>query len=210
MDIPEFVRTSPLAASIKRIAVATLVRVDLRASNALGLSEVYNTALAEAEEDETILFVHDDVWIDDWQVPARLKDALEHYDVVGLAGTRRRVPRQGTWPFDVDNKTWVTEWLSGAVSHDGQVSYYGPMPQQVLLLDGLFLAAKVSTLRKANVAFDPQFDFHFYDLDFCRSCEAAGLTMGTWPIAVNHASGGNFGTPEWHRAFEKYLAKWGE
>jgi GT2 family glycosyltransferase len=211
MDAKEFVQRSPLAASVNRIAVASPVRIDLRASNKLGLSQVYNVALAEAENDETILFVHDDVWIDDWQMPARLADALEKYDVVGLAGNRRRLPKQGAWPFTDLLRTWDTEWLSGAVSHgEGKVSVYGPTPSPVKLLDGLFLAAKVSTLRTAGVSFDPQFAFHFYDLDFCRTCEDAGLTMGTWPIAVNHASGGSFGTPEWYAAYERYLVKWGE
>lgn len=210
MDTNEFIQRSPLAASVNRIAVAAEVRVDLRASNTLGLSEVYNVALAEAEAGETILFVHDDVWIDDWQMPVRLDEALERFDVVGLAGTRRRLPKQGAWLFTDLSWTFDTGWLSGAVSHDGNVTPYGPTPERVVLLDGLFLAAKVSTLREANVAFDPQFTFHFYDLDFCRSCEAAGLSMGTWPIAANHASAGSFGSPEWTRAYERYLAKWEE
>jgi hypothetical protein len=60
------------------------------------------------------------------------------------------------------------------------------------------------------VRFDPQFRFHFYDTDFSRSCEQAGLSMGTWPIALTHLSAGKWQTPEWDAAFQAYLAKWRE
>ena len=62
----------------------------------------------------------------------------------------------------------------------------------------------------AGVRFDPQFKFHFYDLDFCRSCEKAGLSMGTWPIDIMHASGGVFRSDAWNEARELYFRKWGE
>jgi GT2 family glycosyltransferase len=60
------------------------------------------------------------------------------------------------------------------------------------------------------VKFDERFDFHFYDMDFCRGAEKAGLRIGTWPIAVTHASGALFGTPAWRSALQVYLDKWGE
>lgn len=104
--------------------------------------------------------------------------------------------------------------LSGSVGHVANlrdyVSAFGPVPAEVKLLDGVFLAARAGTLREAGVEFDPRFPFHFYDLDFCRSCEKAGLRMGTWPIAVTHDSKGSYNTPEWEKGYEDYLAKWGE
>jgi hypothetical protein len=60
------------------------------------------------------------------------------------------------------------------------------------------------------VRFDPRFTFHFYDMDFCRSCERAGLSMGTWPIAITHRSTGAFGSPAWQAGYAEYLAKWRE
>jgi GT2 family glycosyltransferase len=70
------------------------------------------------------------------------------------------------------------------------------------------MAAKASTLLDAGVRFDPQFAFHFYDMDFCRSAVQAGLRLGTWPNAVTHASGGRFGTPQWKEAAAAYYRKW--
>jgi hypothetical protein len=139
-------------------------------SNASSLSEVFNAALLEAGDDDEILFTHDDVWIDDWLVPARIADALAHFDVIGVAGNRRRLPGQISWAFVGDPPQLDrADCLSGAVAHvDEQetwVSYYGESPAEVKLLDGVFLAARVRTLRSAGVCFDPSFTFHFYEKD---------------------------------------------
>jgi len=77
-------------------------------------------------------------------------------------------------------------------------------------MDGVFLAARVSSLLDRNVRFDEQFPFHFYDVDFCRTATAAGLKLGTWPIAISHASSGIFGSPEWHKYKFMYFQKWPE
>jgi hypothetical protein len=60
----------------------------------------------------------------------------------------------------------------------------------------------------ALIAFDSQFQFHFYDLDCCRVCRQKELSLGTWPIAVTHASGGSFGFPQWLEARVLYEKKW--
>jgi len=188
--------------------------------NAKSLPTVFNGALAKSDEADSIVFTHDDVQIDDWYLLERLKDAFQHFDVVGVAGNRRRLPRQTSWYLIETKPNRTTIWddpvnLSGAVGGfpDGDIeaiSYYGEAPCPVKLLDGVFLAAKVKTLRQANVQFDSRFHFHFYDLDFCRTCEASGLRLGTWPIAVSHKSRGPINTPEWTAARQEYLVKWRE
>lgn len=70
--------------------------------------------------------------------------------------------------------------------------------------------ARAGRLQTQGVRFDPQFDFHLYDLDFCRSAQAAGLSLGTWPLAMTHASGGGgYFSPDWQRDADAYLKKWG-
>jgi GT2 family glycosyltransferase len=91
----------------------------------------------------------------------------------------------------------------------GAVSYFGPTPADCELLDGLFIAANASALRERGVKFDERFDFHFYDMDFCRSTRAVGLRLGTWPICLSHQSVGALGTPGWSRNYAAYLNKWG-
>jgi len=76
-------------------------------------------------------------------------------------------------------------------------------------LDGVFLAAKKQVLIKNGVFFDPQFDFHLYDMDFCRNARQHGLRLGTWPICLTHQSGGAFGTAHWRAKYDAYIKKWG-
>ncbi len=214
-DAEGFRRHTPLFRALTRVSFRPGVCGDVAFENRRGLAELYNIALERVPDSDTLVFTHDDVWFDDWFLAERLADALDRFDVVGVAGNRRRLPRQPAWCFLGPPLTSEDlRHLSGACAHGtppaATLNYYGETPAAVRLLDGVFLAARVATLRRAGVRFDPRFAFHFYDLDFCRTCEAAGLRLGTWPIAITHASTGSFGTPEFFRAYEAYLAKWGE
>src|SRR5262249_50833334 len=135
--------------------------------NRRGLPEVYNERIRRATS-EALVFVHDDVWIEDYFFRDRVMGALERYDIIGVAGCRIRIGGQVSWRDpDVDPKH-----LSGRVAHGkwpmGPVSAYGESPAPCELLDGVLLAARRDVLVRSGVFFDPQFDFHFYDLDFCR------------------------------------------
>jgi GT2 family glycosyltransferase len=214
-DAQGFARNALLARVLPGLTFVSRALARIAYLNTRGLPDVYNSELSLADESDIMVFVHDDVLINDWFLAERLHDALSRFDVVGVAGTRRRMPRQPGWGYlDTQWKNEEQEYLSGAVAHiidqQSRLSVFGETPAEVKLLDGLFLAAKVSVLRRAGVRFDPRFKFHFYDLDFSRTCEQAGLRMGTWPIAVTHGSTGNFGTPAWQSAYEAYLEKWKE
>jgi len=191
------------------------VELRLFPNNSVGLPVVYNTALRESLSDPAILiFVHDDVHLCDFFWPSHLFAGLGQFDILGLAGNRRRVPNQPAWGFIDLNFTWdQPENLSGIVGHGkgfppDHLSVYGPPCQEVKLLDGVMLVTRSETLLRKRVSFDERFDFHFYDLDFCRQAELQGLRMATWPIAVIHESGGHFGTEVWRSAYAKYLDKW--
>jgi len=193
------------------------VELRLFPRNAAGLPSVYNTAITEsANKDLILLFVHDDVHLCDFHWADRLREGLSTFDIVGLAGNRRRVPKQAGWVFLDERLTRDDRQnLSGMVGHGsapslGTIDEFGPSGQEVKLLDGLFLAAKSETLRAKALRFDERFDFHFYDLDLCRQAEQVGLRMGTWPISVVHQSTGSFRTDSWYRGYEKYLEKWKE
>jgi GT2 family glycosyltransferase len=144
----------------------------------------------------------------------RIRSALDTFDVVGLAGNRRLLPGMPAWHVKNKKMEWDKEFLSGIVSHGAQPfgtpSVYGPTPAPVQLLDGLLIAARASSLLDIGIRFDERFDFHFYDLDFSRQANAAGLRVGTWPMAVTHVSGGSYGSMAWKKGLDLYLRKWGE
>lgn len=203
----------------KTLAAHRPADVELRlfAANAAGLPSVYNQAIDESGADPAILlFIHDDVHLCDFHWTGTLNQALGQFAVVGVAGNRRRVTRQPGWRFLDERFTRDRrENLSGTVGHGhgfppDRIDVYGPTPQQVSLLDGVMLAVKSETLHAGKLRFDEQFDFHFYDLDFCRQAERAGISMGTCALSLIHESGGSFGGESWRRGYERYLTKWGE
>ncbi len=183
----------------------------------MGLSKVYNQAIDYCNKEPCIfIFAHDDLFILDFYWVTSIFSGLQQFDIVGCAGNRSRQPFQPSWAFKNDRLEWdAPENLSGIVGHgssfpmDG-LSIFGPPLQEVKLLDGLLLAAYSETLIKNNLRFDEQFEFHFYDMDFCRQAEIRGVTMGTIPLSLIHQSGGNFSSDSWKQGYQKYIEKWKE
>ena len=217
----EFFSSAPLGRSLALYRTfPTLHRIELRLfkENRKGLPAVYNTAIQEARDKPAVLvFVHDDVYLSDFYWAQHLIDGLRHFEVVGLAGNRRRVSRQASWMYLNDQFLRdAAHNLSGVLGHGKgfpdliELSAYGEPGQEVKLLDGVLLAARSATLLRHNLHFDPRFGFHFYDLDFCRQAELRGIRMGTWPLSLIHASAGNLGVEEWRSAYRAYLEKYGE
>ncbi len=210
----EFWNTSPLGISLRRLVYDERLVTSLTFDNRRGLPEIYNARISAGASSEILIFVHDDVWIDDYFLADRVIAGLRNYDVIGVAGNRRKVQYQPAWAF-VDTKlTWDDRaHLTGSVAHGkqpfGPVSFFGVVPADCELLDGVFLAAKKAALKENEVFFDMRFDFHFYDMDFCRSARQRGLRLGTWPICLTHQSEGAFGTQQWSQKYRAYIEKWG-
>jgi hypothetical protein len=211
--VDDFAARSALGRSLR--LYGTLFELRLFPCNTAGLPLAYNTAIREAAADPAILvFVHDDVHLLDFYWPTRIYNGLAKFDIIGLAGNRRRVDRQPAWRFLDDSFTRDDRGnLSGVIAHGKSwpadyISAYGPPGHEVKLLDGVMLAARSETLLFKNLFFDEIFDFHFYDLDFCRSAEQRELRMGTWGISAMHESDGTFGSPAWLEGYSRYLSKW--
>lgn len=191
-----------------------------------GLPAIYNRIIDNsAEPGVHLLFVHDDVFIHDVFLVERLLEAFQRFDIVGLAGSRSNDLDQPSWALEFDPDTlvplgWQKHGLfAGAVSHrlapierhppEPELGIYGPLVSPCTLLDGLFLAVRSPILgRYSGLRFDERFDFHHYDIDFCRQATEIGLSLGTWPILVTHASGGNFASEAFRASARSYLAKW--
>ena len=210
----EFKKTAPLSASLRKLKTASAkVSGRIAYRNRQGLGTIYNRFLNARHADKILVFVHDDVRIEDLFFAEKLNEAIKSFDVIGLAGNRRPEADCLSW-FDPARP------LSGFVAHklderpaDSQletifVSSYGPTPAACGLLDGLFLAVNTERVLARGARFDERFAFHFYDLDFCLTCAAQGLKVGTWPVWAVHESGGSFDSPEWREAAGLYREKW--
>ena len=213
----EFWAQTALGQSLRRLNATSTAIANIRFGNTDGLPLVYNAAIGAAPSDDTaLIFLHDDIWLDDFFIGHRIVEGLSQFDVLGVAGNRRLTPGQPAWAFR-EIKEGRFQWddpqyLSGCVAHGahpfGSIGVFGPTPAACELLDGVLLAARRGALNRAGVRFNTAFDFHFYDMDFCRSARQAGLRLGTWPLALTHQSGGAFGTPQWQKGYATYLSIW--
>jgi hypothetical protein len=214
VDRPEFHTRTALGRSLQLFR-APFIELTLYDNNKKGLAALYNAAISHAADDPAILiFVHDDVHLCDFFWPWRIAHGLRAFDIIGVAGNTRRVPGQPAWCFLDTNYTWDSaEHLSGSVAHGHgfpptDLSHFGPSGRAVSLLDGVLLAAHSKTLLERHVYFDESFEFHFYDMDFCRRAEAQQLRMGTCTLSIIHESPGAFGSPAWLEGYRRYLDKW--
>jgi hypothetical protein len=188
--------------------------IQFTTNNTNSLASVYNHYITNTYKDETLIMAHDDLYIDDDRLEAKVFKALKQYDVVGLAGT--------TGPLNIKEPAlWhimggPRENFRGSVAHytnDTQCysTSFGLTPDRVLLIDGLFMAVKVKTLLDKGIKFDESNPsrFHFYDLDFCLQCNQVGLKIGVWPIWCIHKSPGlREYTPEFLKGQEWFINKW--
>lgn len=176
--------------------------------NSQGLPYIYNRFITEVERNSILIFVHDDVYIHDFLLIQNLIMALNEFDVIGIAGNTDPDPNALAW-FVNEQRHRDSDHLSGAVRTDGIITFFGPSPARVHRLDGVFIAAKARSLLDAGVRFDERFDFHYYDLDFSRTASESGLKLGTWPIAITHASHGAFYGDSFLKNQALFCKKWG-
>ena len=123
-----------LGLSLKRLAFDTRLTSSISYMNADGLPRFFNAHITEENRSKILLFTHDDVWIDDYFVVDRLQAAVNTFDLVGVAGSTRRLPRQPAWWYINEQFEWEDRsYLTGAIAHgsgaSGEVSNYGPAPR---------------------------------------------------------------------------------
>lgn len=185
--------------------------------NKRGLSEAYNDFLdSHKNEFDCVVFIHDDLTINDCQVLEKLEDAMDRgWDVVGVAGSKG---------FSIPNPSQRTGWWSapnaqfglvgGVLHHDngnGQSIYtsYGKSPSPALAVDGCFIAISGRAIAR-GLRFDPTFRFHCYDVDLCLTAWEMGLKTGVEPILATHDSPGlGFMSEEFMQAQQLLVKKWG-
>jgi GT2 family glycosyltransferase len=205
----DFWNNAPLAYSLKKMTNGIDNHVYYQ--NSSGLSEVYNRALEQFKGYyDYLVFVHDDVVIEDLFLDDKLEMGMSQADIIGLAGSKE---------MDLNAAMLAWHLMSPRESHCGEVAHskdgknwttcFGSTRSPVLCLDGLFLAVNVKKLHEKQVTFDQSFKFHHYDLDFCCSAHKAGLKMAVMPIRVTHFGlGDSMNSKEWKDSGDLFRKKW--
>ena len=158
-------------------------------------------------KDDLVILCHDDIKIltDKTIFLELLENTLAKPGVgfVGVAGTRI-LNNDGVWWSGLQNPA-SKDWLSGAVYHGKEVSsmqltYFGPT-SKVVVLDGVFLAAKGKTLNSIGLGKPKPFsgEWDFYDIWYTYQATKKKLSNFTVPISILHASPGELqGRDSWH------------
>jgi len=179
--------------SVNRLADE--VDVVYEENNTEGLSKRYNDLIRTSKNlYEYIVFVHDDVFVDDLNVCQKLIHAHRDFDIVGLAGGINPViQKPALWHLMCGGFGGGN--LRGAVAHPAgpeavAMTSFGSTPARVAILDGLFLSIKVSSIRSKKWQFNENYKFHHYDIASCIDANQKKLKLGVAPIWVVHNSPG--------------------
>lgn len=193
----------------------TCTELILKTENKTGLSEQYNTFLGcfKRTDAEWLVLVHDDVYIDDCRLVKKLQQARQlNYDIVGLAGCREpRIVQYNLWHIMAEKKN-----LHGIVCHPcskDQImsTCFGPTPSRVAIIDGLFIAIHIPTVKNSDWKFNENYTFHHYDIASCIDANKHKLRIGVMPINVTHTSPGLRSVEEksWADSNKRFIKEYG-
>ncbi len=183
--------------------------------NTRGLPEVYNEYIdvKYSKKYDYVLFIHDDVYVDDLKIRGKLYNAHKQFDIVGLAGCLNPVIKKpALWHLMSDRSNW-----RGYVAHNNKDDFttinmttFGPTPSRVVLIDGLFMSVNLKKALDADWKFDESFEFHHYDMASCLTANQKRMTIGVTPINVIHSSPGlsNYHDPKFQSSEKNFLEKY--
>jgi len=166
------------------------------------------------DAEDIIIFCHDDIEIR--EKPSifveKLKKRLEEpaTGFVGPAGTTHLGETAIWWDLDL----WKQGKHRGKVIHltpEGQeyVSPYGP-PDDVVVLDGLFLAAKPKVIEDIGLEKPEYFEgeWDFYDIHYTSQAFLKGYSNRILDLNILHNSRGELvGRDSWHMNREAFIEK---
>jgi hypothetical protein len=193
-----------------------LIKLDITWDNSEGMPTVYNRKLEEYRNSsaEFLVFVHDDVYIDDLKLYEKLslsKNKL-NYDIVGLAGgLNPRLTELALWHIMTEKNQQRGE-VAHPAGNQGQTmtTAFGPTPSRVAIADGLFLAAHLPSINKTQWKFNENYKFHHYDIASCIDANRLSLKIGVYPIHVIHSSPGLLSIHDkaWSESNTKFLEEY--
>lgn len=196
----------PIYPSLKKQYETNAPHIDFYVfkDNNRGLSVCYNEILREPKHSgKTVLFVHDDVILDDLFLYEKLTGSP--YTITGLAGAKSFNKQSGklAWHLSAPPSDYV-----GEVSHVNQegkiwTSVFGPTNSRALVVDGLFISCKVNEMN--GLEFDENFNFHFYDIAFCLKANEKKVKCGVLPIhVIHHGLGDSMLSADWEATSIKF------
>lgn len=201
--------------SIQPLLLDPAISFHYKENNTLSLSKCYNEFLdSKGKNFDYVIFVHDDVFLDDLRLTEKICRAHMSYDIVGLAGgISPAIKAPALWHIMCGGFNGGN--LRGAVAHPCSkdqimVTNFGPAPARVAILDGLFLSVDVRKINSVRWRFNENYEFHHYDIASSIDANNKHLKLGVAPIWVMHASPGllNVNDERFTSSQEKFLSEY--
>lgn len=147
-------------------------------NNEFSLSELYNRAISENSEPNSIFVMcHNDIIFktNNWGKLLLHKFNSTDYGIIGVAGSTY-VPKSGIWWEDrskmhgvVEHRNEFNEWVSEFSTQTNEI-------QDVAIIDGLFISFDSNKIKKR---FNENYGkFHFYDITFSLDNYEQGVDIG--------------------------------
>ena len=214
---PESERSGLLIAqSFEHGGFEKFAKLDIIWQNKSGLSAAYNRKLQEYAGSgvKFLVFVHDDVYIDDLKLADKLEVAWGRlgYQIIGAAGTTQAQVRDPSlWHLmssRSDHRGFVQHFLENGLVH---CTSFGPTPSEVVVIDGLFMAVHLPSVLEKGWQFNENYEFHHYDIASCLDAVAKGVKIGVYPIYMIHESPGleSASEPVWAASNRRFLQEYG-
>jgi hypothetical protein len=180
--------------------------------NTTPLPEIYNQYLKPkwSKKHDIVVFVHDDVYVDDLKIRGKLYGAIKQFDIIGVAGCINPVLKAPTlWHLMASRDNWRGYCAHAHPDDPNLVNMvsYGHTPSRVAVVDGLFMAVNLKTAIESEWQFNDNFAFHHYDISSCIDANRKRLKIGVIPLSLIHISLGlgNYKNPEFQASQDKFL-----
>jgi hypothetical protein len=170
----------------------------------------------DIKDEDIVIMCHDDIQI--LTDPEVFKNIIVktcykfQTGFIGVAGTTELKEDAVWWNRDA----WIAGKLRGHVYHGTDITtadstYYGaPNTEQVVCMDGLFLAAKGSVLKQVGLDKPEYFegDWDFYDIHYTVTAHKKKYKNYVVPISILHNSKGELvGRDSWHKNRKAFIEK---
>lgn len=154
----------------------------------------YNFGIQQAnpQDDDILIFVHEDVKIIDENLIPKLEMIFSKKPKVGLVGIvgTKELCSEGWWSNDYKHHVghWIQEYDNGTQKH--MVRKIG-FDENMLVVDGCFFAVRGKVAKEVKFLEElyPK-SFHFYDYSYCVSVLEAGWKVAVADIKILHKSEG--------------------
>lgn len=163
----------------------------------------YNEGIKQAnpQDDDILVFVHEDVKILDENFCKKLQlvfNKKPDVGLIGIVGTKELV-ENGWWINDYKHHVghWIQEFENGSTKHMiRKISF----DSEMVAVDGCCFAVRGKVAKQVKFL-ENEFPgyYHFYDYSYCISVLEAGWKVAVADISILHKSEGAL-PKEWHEA----------